>query len=144
MNSRFNDEEYGYSKVEVNKFVDDVIDHTESMLERIKKQQVQISDLKAEVEKYKKLESSLQQSILASEEASSNIKRQAVEEGKNIIMDARRDASRIVNDALLRAEKIEIKADTLERNMRIFKRKLRLIVDQQLSVIDEIDEIELK
>lgn len=144
MNSRFNDEEYGYSKVEVNKFVDDVIDHTESMLERIKKQQVQINDLKAEVEKYKKLESSLQQSILASEEASSNIKRQAVEEGKNIIMDARRDASRIVNDALLRAEKIEIKADTLERNMRIFKRKLRLIVDQQLSVIDEIDEIELK
>ena len=40
--------------------------------------------------------------------------------------------------------KIEIKADTLERNMRIFKKKLKLVVEQQLTVIDEIEDLDLK
>ena len=61
-----------------------------------------------------------------------------------LIEEARKNASRIVNDALLRAEKIEIKADTLERNMRIFKKKLKLVVEQQLTVIDEIEDLDLK
>ena len=64
-----------------------------------------------------------------------------MEEAKIIVEDAKRNASRIVNDALIRSEKIEIKADTLERNIRIFKKKLKLIVEQQLSVVDEIEEL---
>ena len=67
-----------------------------------------------------------------------------IEEKNAIIEEARKNASRIVNDALLRAEKIEIKTDTLERNLRIFKKKLKLVVEQQLTVIDEIEELELK
>ena len=39
-----------------------------------------------------------------------------------IIEDAKKNASRIVNEALLRAEKIEIRTETLERNMKIFKK----------------------
>ena len=59
-------------------------------------------------------------------------------------MDAKRNASHIVNDALLRAEKIEVKADTLERNIITFKRKLKLIVEQQLAVVEDIEELDLK
>ena len=66
-----------------------------------------------------------------------------MEEAKIIVEDAKRNASRIVNDALIRSEKIEIKADTLERNIRIFKKKLKLIVEQQLSVVDEIEELKI-
>ena len=49
-----------------------------------------------------------------------------------------------MNDALLRTEKIEIKADTLERNIITFKRKLKLIVEQQLAVVEDIEELDLK
>lgn len=71
-------------------------------------------------------------------------KKTSYDEKNTIIEEARKNASRIVNDALLRAEKIEIKADTLERNMRIFKKKLKLVVEQQLTVIDEIEDLDLK
>ena len=141
--NKFNIEQYGYSKAEVNKFIDDVIAQTEQIVARVKKQSREIKALKEEIEHYKLIEETLKSSMYKAEEASNNIKKQAIDEGKLIIQDAKRNASRIVNDALLRSEKIELKADTLERNIRIFKKKLKLIVEQQLSVVEEIEELEI-
>ena len=136
--------ENGYSIAEVNKFVDDVIAQTESMLEKMKKQHRDNEELHRQVEHYKKIENELKNALFKAEQSSSEIKKQAYDEKNTIIEEARKNASRIVNDALLRAEKIEIKADTLERNMRIFKKKLKLVVEQQLTVIDEIEDLDLK
>ncbi len=134
----------GYSVPEVNKFIDNVISHTESMLDKMKKQQKEIEIMKKELDNYKKVEQELKGALFKAEQSSTDIKKQAYDEKNVIIEEARRNASRIVNEALLRAEKVELKADTLERNMRIFKKKLKLVVEQQLSVIDEIEELELK
>ncbi len=141
--NKFNIEENGYSKAEVNKFINDVITQTEGIVTRVKKQARQISELNSELEKYKKMEDTMKSSMYKAELASNDIKKQAMEEAKIIVEDAKRNASRIVNDALIRSEKIEIKADTLERNIRIFKKKLKLIVEQQLSVVDEIEELKI-
>lgn len=141
---RFSIEENGYNKAEVNKLIDDVIVQTEGIIERVKKQSKQIKELKEELDKYKKMEEVLKSSMYKAEVASNNIKKQAIDEGKMIVEDAKRNASRIVNDALLRSEKIELKADALERNTRIFKKKLKLIVEQQLAVVDEIEELNLE
>lgn len=141
---RFSIEENGYNKAEVNKLIDDVIVQTEGIIERVKKQSREIKELKEELEKYKRMEDTLKSSMYEAEVASNNIKKQAIDEGKMIVEDAKRNASRIVNDALIRSEKIELKADTLERNVRIFKKKLKLIVEQQLAVVDEIEELDLE
>ncbi len=140
---KFSIEANGYSQSEVNKFIDDVIANTESMIKRVKSQQVEINNLKEEIVKYKKMEDTLKGSMYKAEEASTNIRKQAMDEGKIIVEEARRNASRIVNDALLRAERIELKADTLERNARIFKKKLKLVIEQQLAVVDEIEILDL-
>lgn len=140
---KFSIEANGYSQSEVNKFIDDVITNTESMIKRVKSQQIEINNLKEEIVKYKKMEDTLKGSMYKAEEASTNIRKQAMDEGKIIVEEARRNASRIVNDALLRAEKIELKADTLERNARIFKKKLKLVIEQQLAVVDEIEILDL-
>lgn len=140
---KFSLEVNGYSRSEVNKFIDDVIANTESMIKRVKSQQLEINNLKEEIIKYKRMEETLKGSMYKAEEASTNIKKQAMDESKIIVEEARRNASRIVNDALLRAEKIEIKADTLERNVRIFKKKLKLVIEQQLAVVDEIEILDI-
>ncbi len=141
---KFTITENGYSVPEVNKFIDNVISHTESMLDKMKKQQREIEQMKKELDNYKKVELDLKSALFKAEQSSTDIKKQAYDEKNVIIEEARRNASRIVNEALLRAEKIELRADTLERNMRIFKKKLKLVVEQQLTVIDEIEELELK
>ena len=114
---KFHLETNGYSRSEVNKFIDDVIANTESMIKRVKTQQVEINNLKEELVRYKRMEETLKGSMYKAEEASTNIKKQAMDEGKIIVEEARKNASRIVNDALLRAERIELKADVLERNV---------------------------
>ena len=73
-----------------------------------------------ELQHYKEIENTLKSAIMKAEETGDNIKKMAREEREMIITDAKHNASRIVNEALLKAEKIEVHADTVERNMRIF------------------------
>ena len=141
---KFKIEDKGYSVSEVNKFVSDVIEQTESMLNKMKAQKEEIDRLNKELVKYTSIEKNLQDALYKSEEQAQNIRKSAYEEKEVIINDAKTNASRIVNDALLRAEKADIKADNIERNIRIFKKKLKLIVEQQLSVVDEIEELEIE
>lgn len=140
---KFSYETNGYNCDEVNKFINDVIVQTENIVSRCKKQRDEIESLKKELEHYKNLEKSLNMAILKAEETGDNIKRMARDEAEMIIGDAKGNASRIVNESLLRAEKIENRADILERNLKIFKRKLRIIVEQQMAVVDEIEVLEL-
>ena len=141
---KFSYEENGYNREEVNKFIDNVIVQTEAVINRVKSQQEEIKSLKKELEHYKAIEDTLKSALLNAEKASNDIKKNAIEESKLIVMDAKRNASHIVNDALLRADKIESRADMLERNIVTFKRKLKLIINQQQSVIEDIDELELE
>ena len=140
---KFSYETNGYNRDEVNKFINDVIVQTENIVSRCKKQRDEIESLKNELEHYRNLEKSLNMAILKAEETGDNIKRMARNEAEMIIGDAKGNASRIVNESLLRAEKIENRADILERNLKIFKRKLRIIVEQQMAVVDEIEVLEL-
>ena len=140
---KFSYETNGYNRDEVNKFINDVIVQTENIVSRCKRQRDEIESLKKELEHYKNLEKSLNMAILKAEGTGDNIKRMARDEAEMIIGDAKGNASRIVNESLLRAEKIENRADILERNLKIFKRKLRIIVEQQMAVVDEIEVLEL-
>ena len=147
---KFNYEANGYNRKEVNKFVSDVIDQTSGLVnkyieqkETIKNQQKDIVNLKLELDRYKTLESNLKDQILRSERNAEQIKIHAKEEANMIIMDAKSSASRIVNEALIKAEEVEMKTRIASRNLKIFKQKLKIVVDQQKAIVDEIDDIEI-
>lgn len=141
---KFSYEENGYNRKEVNHFIGEVIENTEAIIKRVKTQDAEIKELKKELEHYKNMEGTLKQAIYNAQSASDNIKRMAREESEMIVTEARHNANRIVNEALLRAEKIELDSDNLLRNTRIFKKKLKTIVEQQLDIVEEIEMLELE
>ena len=141
---KFSYEANGYNRNEVNNFVNDVIKETQEIITKVRRQNNEIEELKKELQHYKEIETSLKNAIIAVEETGENIKKMAKEERDMIIRDAKNNASRIVNEALLKAEKIELQSDTLERNMRIFKKKLKAIMEQQMAVVEEIEILELE
>ena len=141
---KFSYEENGYNRHEVNLFVSEVIRQTEGVITRVKKQESELVKLRSELEHYTKLEGTLKQAIFNAEKASDNIKRMARDEADMVMRDARHNANRIVNEALLRSEKIQMESDTLLRNTKIFKNRLRSIVEQQLTVVEEIEKLELE
>ncbi len=130
----------GYSKLEVNSFVNEVTEEYEKMLNKLKNQDAEILKLKQDLEKYKNMENTLNRAIMVAEDTSNQIKKIAKDEAKGVIDDARRNASRIVNDALLKADKIEQDAETLKRRVVYFKKRLKNVVDEELDFIDSINE----
>lgn len=141
---KFSKEFNGYNKDEVNAFLSDVINQTEKVLAKLERQQSEINSLKSQIIHYQDIERSLNLALNNAEEAGENIRRTARNQAKSIIDEANRNANRIVNDALIRSEKIEMKTENAERNLRVFKNRLRRIVEQQLEVVEEIEILEVE
>ena len=141
---KFNKEFNGYKKQEVNDFLNDVIIETEKMLKKVKLQQQEINELKKELIHYKEIEKSLTFALNNAEKTGEQIRKMAREESQAIIDVAKRNASKIVNDALIKNERLELKREQTERNLRVFKNRLRAIVEQQLEVVDEIETLEIE
>ncbi len=141
---KFGKEFNGYKKQEVNAFLNNVIVETEKMLKKVKIQQQEINELKKELIHYKEIEKSLTLALNSAEQTSEQIRKMAREESQAIIEEAKRNASKIVNDALIKNERLELKREQTERNLRVFKNRLRAIVEQQLEVVDEIETLEIE
>lgn len=142
----------GYDPDEVNHFIDQVISQVEIMVKDIKSKNKKIAELsqleeenaklKEKLATYERMEGTLNRAIVMAEKTSEQIKLSAHKESETIINDAKRNANRIVNDALLRAEKTEMEADMLRRNITIFKRKLKSIIETQLEMVNDIEKVD--
>lgn len=130
----------GYNKRDVNNFVAEVAREYESILNNLKKANEENSRLIEQIEKYKDMQSSFNKAILVAEDASSKIKKMAKDEYKSIIEEAKKNASRIVNEALIKADKIERDSEELRRRTILFKRKLRQAIESELEAIEDIGE----
>lgn len=140
---KFNRELNGYKRSEVNDFLQEVIRQTESVLAKIENQKKEIQFLNEKITHYQNIEKSLRMALDHAENMGTYIRREAQGEAKQIISEARRNADFIVNEALIRAEKIEIKNNNIEKNIRVLKNKLRTIVEQQLEIVEEIEILEV-
>ena len=136
----------GYDVNEVNAFVDDVIRKVENIIkeeEKIKRdiydKDTKIKELEATLEKYKIMENNLNNSILEAQNNVEYIKRVAKSEGDAIISEARKNANRIISDALIRAEKTQYEAELLKKNVNLFKSRVCVMLNQQLDLIDDLD-----
>ncbi len=129
----------GYNKNEVNSFVKNVTTEYENMLNLLKQRDQEIDRIKKELEHYKNLESTLNRAILIAEESSNNIKKNAFEESKLIIENAKKNASRVLNNALIKAERVEDATNDLRRQLERYKRRYRNILEEELEQIDKLE-----
>ena len=141
---KFNTSFAGYKKEEVNKFLDDVIKQVESMINNMKSKDLEIEKLKSELEHYKNLESTFNRALLVAEDAGQQIRNSARNESVTLIEDAKRNADRIINNALIKAEKIDSDAERLRRNIITFKRRLKDILETQMNLVDDIDKLDIE
>ncbi len=132
----------GYDKVQVQKFLDDVIKNYEQLLEKSKRTQEENKKLTEQIAYYQRIEDTMNKAIYTAESAGDQIKSSARREANALITEARHNANRIINDALLKAERAQNRADQLRRNTDVLKRRLRQIIENQLEVIEEMDKVD--
>ena len=78
------------------------------------------------------------------QKTSEQMRLNAHNEREAIIDEAKRNANRIINEALLKAEKTEREADALKRNIVVFKKRVKDIIETQLEVVDQIEILDLE
>ncbi len=132
----------GYDKIEVNAFVNEVTREYENMLNKLKQKDEEIRVTKQQVEHYKGLEKTLNKAVMVAEDSSNIIRKVAQDESKLIIEEANKNASHIINDALIEAEKTEVEADRLRRSLKLYKARIKSTIEEQLTMVDDIENID--
>ena len=138
---RFSIVSNGYDIDEDNRFIDIVIG-------RLEKLNAENAAYSAKIEKLQERKSNmdtekLEKALLAVQETSDRMKEVAREEAKIIVEEARNNANAIIHEALVNSEKTEHERIILEKNIKVYKQRMKSLVQGQLELIDELDKIEI-
>ena len=140
---------YGYNKNEVNEFISNVTNEYECMLDKLKQTNEEMkklrddnSKLESQLEQYKNIEGTLRRTLVLAEESNQTIRKSANDESQAIVEDGKKIASRIINDALLKAQKIQDDADAIKRDTIVYRNRVMNIIKEQKELLDKYDDIE--
>ncbi|TMN23509.1 DivIVA domain-containing protein [Lentibacillus cibarius] len=129
----------GYDEDEVNEFLDQIIKDYEMTIREKKELQEQVEQLNEKLSHFTNIENTLNNSILIAQETAEELKGNAQKESKLIIKEAEKNADRIVNEALNKSRKIEVDVEELKKQAKVFRTRLRMLVEAQLEVINTND-----
>ena len=145
---RFSIVERGYDIDEVNRFIDIVIGRLEKLntenatyLAKIDKLTEKLQEKNSNINSYDV--NKLEKAILAVHETNDKLKAVSREEARITIEEAKNNANAIIHEALIKAEKIEHERVILEKNMKIYKERVKSLIETQLRIAEDLDKIEL-
>lgn len=138
---RFSIVNNGYDINEVNRFIDVVIKRLEQLDDETKKYKNEVDRLN-EIIKNNNESDKVTKALFAIEETSNRIKNIAKEEADMIVEEARRNANAIVHEALVNASEKDMKAMMLEKNITIYKARIKSLLEAQLKLTEEMEKIE--
>ena len=140
---KFSYEANGYNRSEVNIFINDVIKKTERLLSTIRVQNKKIENLENKLTYYKSIETTINQTIEKAEDFSKQKRKLSEEKYEMILTEAKENASRIVNEALIEAANLNRKKQLIEEKMKILKSQLKIDLEKQMKIVEEIDKIDI-
>ncbi len=133
----------GYDEDEVNEFLEQVLKDYENVLEEKKTLENSLKQSTEQVSHFNTIETTLQKSILTAQEAAEDVRRNSMKEAKLIIKEAEKNADRIVNEALSRAQKIAVEIEDLKKQSKVFRNRFKMLIEAQLDLVQANDWDEL-
>nr|WP_272506081.1 DivIVA domain-containing protein [Natronobacillus azotifigens] len=129
----------GYDQDEVNEFLDQVIKDYEIVIREKKELKRQVDDMKERLGHFSNIEETLNKSILIAQTTAEEVKGNATKESKLIIREAEKNADRIINEALEKSRRIEIEVEELKKQGKVFRTRLKMLVEAQLELANSDD-----
>ncbi|MFC0301492.1 DivIVA domain-containing protein [Virgibacillus soli] len=125
----------GYDDDEVNEFLDQVIKDYETVIREKKDLEEQVTQLDERLRHFTNIEETLNKSILVAQETAEEVKGNATKEAKLIIKEAEKNADRIINESLSKARKVAIEVEELKKQAKVFRTRLKMLVEAQLEMV---------
>ena len=130
---------YGYNTKEVDEFLDEMeTDYAHNYKELQVKEQ-QIEDLKKEIEKYKSLESTLQNTLVMAQSTAEEVKNVAKQQADQFLAEAKSTAEREAIELEQKASMKKRELDSLQKQFDIYKAKMESLLISQLELLKEVN-----
>lgn len=142
-NKEFSKALRGYDIDQVNEFLDHVIKDFEALIKENKQLQDKIASLEDKASHFTKLEENLTKSIMVAQETSEEVRTNAKKEAKLIIREAEKNADRIINEAVMKAHKAQMDVEELKKQAKMYRARLRSLIEAQLELVESDDWDEL-
>ena len=135
MNRRSTSSHVAYTTEEINEFLDRITDQVETLVmdvnnknkeitsrdEKIHRMAMELDELQRKLKHYESIEEELSKTQQIAIEETKKIE----EKKEELMLEAKKNADRIVNEALLAAEKTEMEANLLRKDIKQLKDKIK-------------------
>ena len=132
---RFSIVNNGYNIDEVNNFIDIVIKKLEKLSQDNSNYLAQLEKLKSE--NNQGIDLKVSKALMAAQETTDKMKELAKAEAELIIKEAKDNASAIVHEALVNAQKTEQEYELLKKKYNVYRTRVESLVKAQLELLEE-------
>lgn len=135
-NKTFSGQIRGYSKDEVNAFLEELASDYEKIYREHRVMEEEMDTIRTKLRNYEKMESTMSHTLVMAQETADNVKKNAHKEAELSIQEAQNEAQKIVSDA--EAARRKMNADLLkaEGDMNLYIEKLLSNFKSALALIE--------
>ena len=138
-NRKFNKEMRGYSKVEVEEFMNVISENYELIYKENLANKDKINMLSNAIKQYKSMEETLQSAILVAQNAGDEVVQNAKKNAENIIKDAENKAAKLLADASREVTRLSYQYEEMRRSVEVFKTRIISLLTSQLDIVKEFN-----
>lgn len=136
-NKRFSKTIKGYNVEEVDDFLDQLTIEYEKLYKENAEYKEQIEQSKRDLEHYKNVEQTLQNTLVMAQTTATDIKSAAQKQAEQIIRDAQSEARRAVEGVSKEEFEIKKRTEELKRQFDVYKAKMEALLISQLELLQD-------
>ncbi len=129
----------GYNVEEVDDFLDEIGADYAKKSRDLQEKDKQLDDLKKEIEKYKSIESTLQNTLVMAQSTAEEVKSVAKKQADQLLNDAKATAERDVIDLEQKISFKKRELESIQKQFDIYKAKMESLLISQLELIKEVN-----
>lgn len=129
----------GYNVEEVDQFLDEMTADYEKMYREVAESRNKLEAMEHEIEKYKNIEGTLQNTLLMAQSTADEVKELAKKQAEQMLTEAQSEAKQAVADL---EQQITLKNKELEETQKqfdVYKAKMESLLISQLELLKEIN-----
>ncbi|HEY8488466.1 MAG TPA: DivIVA domain-containing protein [Thermaerobacter sp.] len=136
-NKQFSRSFRGYNETQVDEFLEQVGREYDQVLRDNAALREQVEALTAKLEQYRRLEDTLNSTLVVAQETAEEVKASAQKQAELLINQARLEAEQIVQAARAKAEEMERRYQELLGSMKAARARMRAMLMAHLQLLDE-------
>lgn len=129
----------GYNADEVDDFLDEVIENYESLYKENATLKDKINSLNEQLDQYKKIENSIQNTLILAQNAADQAKSSSEKEAELVVKNANDTAQKIIDKANNDVNQISSEYDSVKQEFIKFRARFRSFMTTQLETFEELE-----